>query len=153
MRIVLIITISILTVISCSSKKKFTEVETLPKDIALKPHNHFTQEDDQAQMKKLINEIDSLINTETCTDAAEWKFSAIGSKACGGPNSYIAYPVKLENAILPKIAEFTSMQSAFNMKYGLMSDCAMVLPPAEIKCDNGKAILIGHQSEEKEVVE
>ena len=146
----LIIAISVLTFASCSSKKAIVEEETLPKDIALKPDNNFSQEDDQRLMKNLIQEIDSLIGTEPCTDVANWKFTAIGAKACGGPSSYIAYPVQLEDKILPKVTQFTSMQSTFNTKYGMMSDCAIVLPPSEIKCENGKAVLIGDRSDKEQ---
>ena len=151
MKHLLMIAISVFIFSACSSKKAIVEEETLPKDIALKPDNNFTQEDDQLRMKGLIQEIDSLINEEPCTDVANWKFTAIGAKACGGPSSYIAYPVQLEDEILPKVTQFTSMQSAFNTKYGLMSDCAIVLPPAEIICENGKAVLIGDRLEKEEV--
>lgn len=151
MKYLLMIAISVLTFTACSSKKAIVEEETLPKDIALKPDNNFTQEDDQRLMKSLIQEIDSLISAEPCTDVANWKFTAIGAKACGGPSSYIAYPVQLEDEILPKVTQFTSMQSTFNTKYGLMSDCAIVLPPAEIICENGKAVLIGDRLEKEEV--
>lgn len=147
----LIIAISVLTFASCSSKKGIIEEETLPKDIALKPDNNFTQEDDQRLMKSLIQEIDSLIGAEPCTDIANWKFTAIGSKACGGPSSYIAYPVQLEDEILPKVTQFTSMQSTFNTKYGMMSDCAIVLPPTEITCENGKAVLIADRLDKEQV--
>lgn len=151
MKHLLIIAISVLTLASCSSKKGVLDEETLPKDISEKPHDHLSQENDQLEMKNLIKEIDSIIANENCSDPAEWKFTAIGSKACGGPSSYIAYPIKLEAEILPKVTQFTSMQSAFNTKYGLMSDCAMVLPPVEIKCENGKAVLIGDRLEKEEV--
>ncbi|QOW10661.1 hypothetical protein Q73A0000_09885 [Kaistella flava (ex Peng et al. 2021)] len=150
MKNLLIIAISALTLVSCSSKKGIADEETLPKDIALKPDNQFSQDEEQLQMKNLITKIDSLISTETCSDATEWKFTAIGAKACGGPSSYIAYPTKLENEILPKVTQFTSMQSAFNTKYKIMSDCAMVLPPTEIKCEDGKVVLVGDQPEKKE---
>ena len=146
----LIIAISILTLSACSAKKAALDEDTLPKDISQKPHNHFTQEEDQLQMKNLIKKIDSLIATETCSDPADWKFTAIGSKACGGPTSYIAYPINLEDEILKKASQFTSMQSEFNTKYGLMSDCAMILPPVEIRCENGKAVLIGDHSDKEE---
>ena len=150
MKHLVIILISALTVASCSLRKAKIDEDTLPKDISEKPHNHFTQEDEQQQMKKLIKEIDSLIVTESCSDPADWKFTAIGAKACGGPSSYIAYPIKLEDQVLPKVTQFTSMQSTFNTKYGLMSDCALVMPPSEIKCENGKAVLIGdHLDKEK----
>lgn len=151
MKNLLIIGISVLTLASCSSKKGIVEAETLPKDISQKPHDHFTQDEEHVQMKNLIKEIDSIIGNENCTDASDWKFTAIGSKACGGPSSYIAYPTKLEEEILPKVTQFTSMQSDFNTKYGLMSDCAMVMPPVEIRCENGKAILIGDRIDKEKV--
>lgn len=151
MKHLLIIILSLSTLASCSSKKGLEAAETLPKDISQKPQDHFTQEEEQVQMKNLIKEIDSIIGAENCAEAMDWKFAAIGSKACGGPSSYIAYPTKLEEEILPKIAQFTSMQSSFNTKYNLMSDCAMVLPPVEIRCKNGKAVLIGDHIEKEEV--
>ena len=147
MRPFIIIAISIFTLSACSSKKAALDEETLPKDIALKPHDHFAQDEEQVQMKNLIKEIDSLISTETCTNAADWKFTAIGAKPCGGPSFYIAYPEKLEEQVLPKITQLTSMQSAFNTKYNLTSDCAVVMPPVEIRCENGKAILVGDRLE------
>lgn len=143
----IIIAISIFTLSACSSKKAALDEETLPKDIALKPHDHFAQDEEQVQMKNLVKEIDSLISTEICTNAADWKFTAIGAKPCGGPSSYIAYPEKLEEEVLPKITQLTSMQSAFNIKYNLTSDCAVVMPPVEIRCENGKAILVGDRLE------
>ena len=90
----------------------------------------------------MIREIEALIALEPCTDPAQMKLAAIGAKPCGGPSSYIAYPSKLEAQILPKIEHFTQMQSAFNKKYNLMSDCSMVMPPAGIRCENGKAVLV-----------
>lgn len=147
MRNFIIIAISIFTLSACSSKKAALDEETLPKDISQKPHDHFAQDEEQVQMKNLIKEIDSLISTETCTNAADWKFTAIGAKPCGGPSSYIAYPEKLKEQVLPKITQLTSMQSAFNTKYNLTSDCAVVMPPVEISCENGKAILDGDRLE------
>lgn len=147
MKTLLIVGITLLTLVSCSSKKDVANPETLPKDISLKPQNDFTQENDQLKLKTLINEIDSIIGGETCKDVEDWKFTAIGAKPCGGPASYVAYPIKLEDEILPKIQTFTSMQSDFNLKYNLMSDCAMVMPPAAIRCEDGKAVLKGQERE------
>lgn len=143
---------AISTLVSCSLKKTADNTDTLPKDIALKPEIALTQEQERENMAVLIKEIDSIISKESCTDASEWKFTAIGSKPCGGPSSYIAYPVKMQEEILSKVSDFTAMQSAFNLKYGLMSDCAIVPAPVEIKCEDGKAILFGGNLE-KEIAE
>ena len=151
MKNLLIISIALLSLASCKAKKSVENADTLPKDISLKPENNMSQQEDQQALSALIKEIDAIIATEPCTNPTEWKFSAIGAKPCGGPSSYIAYPVKLEDEILPRIEQFTAMQSAFNKKYNLMSDCAMVMPPSEIRCENGKAVLVRGNSEVSEV--
>ncbi|MGV8915483.1 MAG: hypothetical protein ACOH1X_08540 [Kaistella sp.] len=140
MKNILIFGIAILTLTSCGSKKAANS-ETLPKDIALKPDNILSQQQDKERLSIAIKEIDSLISRQTCTDSNDWNFAAIGAKPCGGPSSYIAYPKKTEAEILPKIERFTAMQSAFNTKYKLMSDCMLVQPPSGIRCKNGKAVL------------
>ena len=150
MKNLFIISIALFSLASCKAKKSAENTDNLPKDISLKPENNMFQQEDQQALSALIKEVDAIIAKEPCTDPAEWKFTAIGSKPCGGPSSYIAYPVKLEDEILPRIERFTAMQSAFNKKYNLMSDCAVVLPPSEIRCENGKAVLVRGNSEVSE---
>lgn len=142
MKNIFIIGIALLSLVSCKTKKSAENTDTLPKDISLKPENNMAQQEDRQQLTSLMREIDAFIALEPCTNPADSKFTAIGAKPCGGPSSYIAYPTKLEAQILPKIEHFTRMQSAFNKKYNLMSDCAMVMPPSEIRCENGKAVLV-----------
>ena len=145
MKNILIIAIAVLSLSSCKSKKA-VDPETLPKDISQKPDNNISQQSDREKLSVLIKEIETQINTETCTDAADWRFSPIGSKPCGGPSSYIAYPIKMEDEILPKIKKFTEMQSVFNKKFNLVSDCMMVQPPSGIQCVDGKAVLVSGSS-------
>ena len=142
MKHLIYIPLVVFTLFSCKAKKADKEPETLPKDIALKPDNNYSQQLDRERLAVLVKEIDSLAGSEICTDASEWRSSPIGAKPCGGPSSYIAYPIKMEDEILAKIKEFTAQQDAFNKKYQLMSDCAMVPPPAGIRCENGKAVLV-----------
>ena len=133
MKNIVIIGIALLSIASCKTKKSAENTDTLPKDISLKPENNMAQQEDRQQLTSLMREIDAIIALEPCINPADWKFTAIGAKPCGGPSSYIAYPAKLEAQILPKIEHFTQMQSAFNKKYNLMSDCSMVMPPAGIR--------------------
>ena len=149
MKNILIIAISVLTLASCKSKKVI-DPETLPKDISQKPDNNISQQSGREKLSALIKEIEKLANSETCNDVADWNFAAIGSKPCGGPSSYIAYPKKIEDEIVPKIKNFTQMQSAFNTKYGLVSDCMMVMPPSGIRCVDGKAVLVTGNSSASE---
>ena len=133
---------AILLFSACKSKKSMVDLDTLPKDISLKPDNLILQQEQKQAMSDLIKDIDSLIQTESCDDASNWEFTAIGSKPCGGPSSYIAYPKKLAGEILPKVADLTAKQMAFNKKYGMMSDCHFVPEPTGIECRDGKAVLV-----------
>jgi len=129
-----------LTIVSC--KTAGNDTSNLPKDIAERPADENSQKYDEAALDKIKSGIESEIAKEKCTSAADWAFSPIGSKACGGPVSYIAYPKKNEAAILPKIEEYTEKMSQFNKKYSIVSDCMMAAEPTSIKCDNGKAVLV-----------
>lgn len=137
---------AILSLSACKNRSSVENTDTLPKDIALKPDNNISQQTEREQLATLIKEIESLAQSVPCTDASEWKYTAIGAKPCGGPSSYIAYPIKLETEILQKVQVFTEKQSAFNTKYGLISDCMLVLPPSGIRCEDNKAILIQESS-------
>lgn len=151
MKNVIIVGVAVLSLSSCLSKKSSANADKLPKDIALKPENNLSQQQDRENLNFYIKEIDSLANSEICNDASDFSFAAIGAKPCGGPSSYIAYPKKLESEILPKIEKFTAMQVTFNKKYQMISDCMMVMPPSEIVCQEGKAVLIGSGSSNAEV--
>lgn len=131
--------IPVLFVLSCSTTKN---VENLPKDVSLKPPREAQADADLQALKDLRQEIDSTAGSVSCTNADDWRISPIGSKPCGGPAAYLAYPKKLETEILPKIQDYTQKQSDYNRKKGLMSDCAIVPAPAGVKCENGKPVLI-----------
>ena len=126
----------VLLTASCSSTKNVNT--NLPKDISERPADENSQKYDQAALDKLKASIESEISKEKCTDANEWTFAPMGAKACGGPQSYIAYPKKMEATILAKINDYTEKVKAFNQKYNIISDCMMIMPPAAIRCNDGK---------------
>jgi hypothetical protein len=127
-------------------KTKVVNTDNLPKDISLKPENNLSQQEDRQHLSSLIREIEMQIQSISCDGAADWAFSPIGAKHCGGPTSYIAYPKNMESQILPEIKKFTEMQSAFNKKYNLMSDCKLVTSPTGVKCIDGEAVLVNENS-------
>ena len=152
MKFILLLFASLFLLFSCFSKKPMDD-ENLPKDVALRPEREKTVKDpdiveisDDEQivtverLNKLKSEIEQLISTP-CDDASKWRISPFGAKPCGGPASYIAYPIDLENEVIPKITKYNSLASEYNKQKGLMSDCAIVPPPSGIKCENGKALL------------
>lgn len=151
MKNITLILFAIISLGACKSKKVAENIDNLPKDISLKPENNLSQQEDQDELRVMMKQINLLLTNETCADIAEWDYTAIGAKPCGGPSSYIAYPKKLAAEILPKINQLSARQEAFNKKYRLMSDCMVVLPPVEIKCEEGKVVLVGGITEVTEL--
>lgn len=140
-KIPLLVLCTSLTAISC--KTKIPDTENLPKDISERPVDESSQKYDQAQLDKLKATINSAISKEKCTgNTDEWASAPMGSKACGGPKFYIAYPKKLESSILLKIEDYNNKEKDFNTKFGITSDCAMIGEPTGIRCVNGKAEVI-----------
>ena len=131
---------TMLSLVSCNASKNADT--NLPKDISERPADEDSQKYDQAQLDKLKASIESEVSGEKCTDANDWTFAPMGIKSCGGPQQYIAYPKKIEASILPRINEYTDKVRVFNEKYNIMSDCLMVMPPASLKCVNGKVRMI-----------
>ncbi|MGF1925511.1 MAG: hypothetical protein ACQUHE_15140, partial [Bacteroidia bacterium] len=67
-----------------------------------------TQEEEQQELITLRNELESVSNNFTCDNAADWKFTAIGAKACGGATGYVAYSTKIDETLfLQKVALYT----------------------------------------------
>jgi hypothetical protein len=87
-------------------------------------------------------EIIRLAESVPCTNASEWKFTPMGSKACGGPSRYIAYHQSVERELLDLVERFTSLQKTYNETNNVLSDCLLVGPPRTIQCEANKAILV-----------
>lgn len=130
-----------ITMISCKSAQSNDPAE-MPKDISERPADESSKKYDEAQLDKLKASIESMAAKEKCTNAADWTFSPLGTKACGGPVSYIAYPKKTESTILPKIEEYAKKMTDFNLKYKITSDCMLAAEPTGVKCQGEKAVLI-----------
>lgn len=101
----------------------------------------------QEQERELLNEQAALIvnlsESVTCTDAADWSFTAFGSKPCGGPWSYIAYSNSIDTEyFLQLVQAYNIAEKAYNLKWDIVSDCTLVNPPSSVECEDGKAILI-----------
>ena len=89
---------------------------------------------DELKIKKqaIINYISSFNCTTGCN------YIALGSKPCGGPWEYIAYPSNVNETILTEmVKDYNQMEYNYNVQNGLISDCSMVMPPNEVNCVNG----------------
>ncbi|MTH14372.1 hypothetical protein [Flavobacterium sp. LC2016-01] len=103
------------------------------------------KETDLQQLEKMYQEIVTLskVNSETCTDSKDWDFTAIGSKACGGPEKFIIYSKKINTAaFLAKVKTYTDARAAFNVKWNIFSTCDVALPPAGVGCADRKPVLL-----------
>ena len=102
-----------------------------------------TQEQEMQQLEKMYTEISLLSVSQECNNSADWDYTAIGSKACGGPTGFIAYSLKINTAaFLEKVKSYTNAQKEFNEKWNISSTCEVPPAPISIKCENGKARLI-----------
>ena len=100
-----------------------------------------TQEQQAQNLDQMFSEIEILATSESCDNSAEWTFTSYGSKACGGPLGFIAYPINIGTELfLKKIEEYTTAQQEFNQKWGIVSDCYVPSQPSEIICKNGSPV-------------
>ncbi|MES2650297.1 MAG: hypothetical protein V4663_01085 [Bacteroidota bacterium] len=98
-----------------------------------------TKDHELQELSSLKIEIDKLSEQVNCDNAADWKFTAIGAKACGGPTGYVAYSNKIDEVLfLKKVALYTEKQKAFNVKWNIASDCSLPTLPKSIDCISGK---------------
>jgi hypothetical protein len=99
-------------------------------------------EDKEVELKKITNleeEIVALAASSVCNDKTECDAIAFGSKPCGGPWSYLVYSNSIDIDLLKsKVEEFNKMQKEYNTKHGIISDCAVVMPPRDIICEDNK---------------
>ena len=105
--------------------------------------NSENQKRDKEKIDKLFAEIAELSKSVACENPKEWDFIAIGSKACGGPTGFIAYSTKIDvTYYLAKVKEHEIAEKKYNLKWGIISDCAIIAPPVAIVCNKGEAELI-----------
>ena len=92
-------------------------------------------------LEELLSEIQGLSLSVVCEDASEWRYTALGSKPCGGPTLYIAYSSKIDTvAFLNKVKDYTEMQRKFNLETGALSDCAITEEPDDVNCIDGEPV-------------
>jgi len=100
-----------------------------------------TFEEDLATLQQMRSDIQTIAESEPCLYAANWSFTAIGSKACGGPQGYIAYSNNIDVAsFLNQVETYTLAEQEFNIKWGIISTCDLALMPNGISCVNSKAV-------------
>ncbi len=103
-----------------------------------------TSQDEELQALELLQEeIELLIAEGVCSENSDCDFIAFGSKPCGGPWSYLVYSTSIDVALLQqKVATYNNQQNAYNIKWGMFSDCSFATPPEEVDCVEGECVAI-----------
>jgi hypothetical protein len=92
----------------------------------------------------LKQQIDAAIGDAACDSAAQCKTMALGHKACGGPEGYVAYSTKGGNAdaIVRLGAAYEAESRSQTIKSGMMSTCSVQLDPGAT-CSAGHCVKQG----------
>ena len=102
-----------------------------------------SQVQDKNELNNLKTEIEQLVSSATCSENSNCDFIAFGSKACGGPKSYLVFNNSIDVDLLKeKVLTYNDLEAAFNIKWGIISDCMAVAPPSNIECINGKCTIV-----------
>ena len=100
------------------------------------------REKEHRSLMILFDEIQNLVYAITCNDTLNWTFTAYGTKACGGPQGYIAYATHMDTvAFLKKIELYTEAEKEFNITWGIISDCGISTQTISVACSNGHPML------------
>lgn len=119
------LTLIIITLCACSNSKELT------------------QDQERENLSTLLERINTLAENENCTNATEWTYVEYGSKACGGPQGFIAYSNNINTSqFLALVKEYTQEEDNYNKKWGVISDCSIPQEPSSVSCENGAAVLV-----------
>lgn len=91
----------------------------------------------------LMTQINAEIGAASCDAAAQCKTLAVGAKACGGPEGYLAYSTKISNGA--RLAELAARDAQARKKAdaraGMVSTCSIVSDPGAT-CDAGRCVTL-----------
>ena len=92
-------------------------------------------EEDQAEFIEMARQIEALAKAP-CNETSTCNYIAFGSKACGGPQTYLAYNESAVNLaeFLQLIAQYNAMEAAFNERWNIISDCLLIAAPTKAIC-------------------
>ena len=97
-----------------------------------------TPDADDQKLEQLGKEIEAFAKNKACSGGDNCRSMPMGSRACGGPSSYIIYSLSKtdEKQLSDKVKQYTDLQKELNIKYNRTSDCSLLMPPT-VDCLNG----------------
>ncbi|WP_052826034.1 hypothetical protein [Neotamlana nanhaiensis] len=100
-------------------------------------------EEELAELNQLKTDIETLAQSSVCNENETCKYIAFGSKACGGPKSYLLYSTSISTEKLENlVSTYNQKESDFNTKWDVLSDCSYVNPPTSIICENNNCVAV-----------
>ena len=105
--------------------------------------DELTQEQQLEELRVLAEELNEISTSVPCTNPDDWTFTAVGSKACGGPTGYLPYSIQIDvAAFLEKVENYRLAQQAYNERWEIVSDCSIPARPRGVICEDGEAVLV-----------
>jgi hypothetical protein len=95
----------------------------------------------------LMQQLRAEIGSAACDSARQCHTVAIGSKACGGPESYLAWSSKAsDGATVRRLAEaHSAKRKRENEASGMLSTCSAVMDPGAT-CSAGRCVTGGNNA-------
>jgi len=83
------------------------------------------------QSEALRQQIRDIAEQPVANSIAQCRVVGIGSKPCGGPESYILYSTQNtdESKLMPVVEQYNSVREMLNQKNDMVSDCAVIPEP------------------------
>ncbi len=102
-----------------------------------------TYDEEREELNLFKEDIEAIANASVCNETTECRFIAFGRKPCGGPWSYLIYSTSIDVEELESLIEnYNQQENQLNIKWDLVSDCQVVVPPASVECENNQCIAI-----------
>lgn len=110
--------------------------------ISCDKNSELTQEQEAQKLQIMLSEIENMAGSVDCENPADWTYTPIGKKGCGGPKGYLAYPTTIDTVkFLSLVEAYTLAEERYNHKWGIISTCDLPPAPVDVTCENGKAVL------------
>jgi len=81
------------------------------------------------------------VGAAACSSTAECRSIAVGAKACGGPERYLAWSTRSSNEarLSERVAAYNAAREADNQQAGRISNCMMLMDPGAV-CEAGRCV-------------
>jgi len=101
------------------------------------------QEVEKVALDKLAQEIKAMVETSVCSSEFSCNFIGFGSKPCGGNWEYLVYSNSIDIAdFISKVKTYNELEKEYNIKWKIISDCMLAMPPNGTTCKDGKCVAL-----------